>query len=86
VFQNTLKTGLWSRFGERKHAAEMISRLRDSLDEIRKLPTDWIPGVLDAYMDSLRAVFVTLLGLTILGAAVSIAMREHKLHNNLSRR
>lgn len=86
VFQNTLKTGLWSRFGERKEAAELISRLRDSLDEIRKLPSDWIPGVLDAYMDSLRAVFVTLLGLTILGAAVSIAMREHKLHNNLSRR
>ncbi|KAF3389300.1 Multidrug resistance protein fnx1 [Penicillium rolfsii] len=86
VFQNILKTGLWSRFGERKHAAEIISRLRDSLDEVRKLPPDWIPGVLDAYMDSLRAVFVTLLGLTILGAAVSIAMREHTLHNNLSRR
>ncbi|KAJ5669805.1 hypothetical protein N7462_010875 [Penicillium macrosclerotiorum] len=86
VFQNTLNIGLWSRFGERKHAAELISRLRDSLDEIHKLPADWIPGVLDAYMDSLRALFVALLGVTILGALVSIAMREHKLHNNLARR
>jgi MFS family permease len=86
VLQNTLKTGLWSRFGEREHASEIISRLRDSLDEIHKLPPDWIPGVLDSYMNSLRAVFVTLLGLTILGAMVSIAMREHKLHDNLSRR
>ncbi|KAJ5899374.1 hypothetical protein N7495_004118 [Penicillium taxi] len=86
VFQNTLKTGLWSRFGERQNAAEWISRIRDSLDEIRRLPGDWKPGVLDAYMVSLRAVFLTLLGLTILGAISSIGMREHKLHNNLSRR
>ncbi|KAJ5716171.1 hypothetical protein N7493_008082 [Penicillium malachiteum] len=86
VFQNTLKIGLWSRFEGRKHAAEFIARLRDSIDEIRQLPPDWVPGVLDAYMNSLRAVFLTLLGLTVLGALVSLAMREHKLHNNLSRR
>ncbi|KAJ5993607.1 hypothetical protein N7451_009331 [Penicillium sp. IBT 35674x] len=86
VFQNTFKLGLWSRFGDRKHAAELISKLRDSIDEIRELPQDWIQGVLDAYMNSLRAVFLTLLGLTVLGALASLAMREHKLHNNLSRR
>ena len=86
VFQNTLKIGLWGRFGEREHAADMIGRLRDSLDEIWKLPADWTPGVLDAYMDSLRAVFLTLFGLTILGSLSSLAMREHTLHNNLSRR
>lgn len=86
VFQNTLKTGLWSRFSGYKHAAEIISRIRDSLDEIKSLPADWKPGVLDAYMVSLRGVFLTLLGLTALGALTSIAMREHKLHNNMSRR
>lgn len=86
VFQNTLKTGLWSRFGDRKNAAELIARLRDSLDEIWKLPSDWRPGVLDAYMSSLRVVFLTLFGLTVLGAVASIGMREHKLHNNLARR
>ncbi|KAJ5105753.1 hypothetical protein NUU61_003100 [Penicillium alfredii] len=86
VFQNTLKLGLWSRFRGREHAEELISRIRDSLNEIRKLPLDWVPGVLNSYMDSLRAVFLTLLGLTVLGALTSIAMREHTLHNNLARR
>lgn len=86
VFQNTLKMGLWGRFGEREHAKEMIGRLRDSLDEIWNVPADWTPGVLDAYMDSLRAVFLTLLGLAVLGSLSSLAMREHTLHNNLSRR
>ncbi|KAG2414340.1 hypothetical protein HFD88_003531 [Aspergillus terreus] len=86
VFQNVLKSGLWSRFGDRKDAAEIISRIRDSLDEIQKLPLNWKAGVLDAYMDSLRAVFMTLLGLSVLGALVSLGMREHVLHNNLARR
>ncbi|KAL2870322.1 major facilitator superfamily domain-containing protein [Aspergillus lucknowensis] len=86
VFQNILKNGLWSRFGDRKNAHEVISRLRDSLGEIRKAPADWIPGILDAYMDSLRATFITLLGLAVLGALVSVGMREHKLHSNLARR
>lgn len=86
VFQNTFSIGLWSRFGGRKHAAELIGKLRDSLDEISKLPKDWQPGVLDTYMASLRAVFLTLLGLMVLGSLASLAMREHKLHNNLSRR
>ncbi|EAW06634.1 MDR family MFS transporter [Aspergillus clavatus NRRL 1] len=86
VFQNILKLGLWSRFGDRKDAGEIISRIRDSLDEVWKLPADWKAGVLDAYMDSLRAVFLTLLGLSVLGALVSLGMREHKLHGNLARR
>lgn len=86
VFQNILKFGLWSRFGDRKNAADLISRIRDSLDEIGKLPGDWKPGVLAAYVDSLRAVFLTLLGLSALGALVSLGMREHKLHTNLARR
>ncbi|PKY03034.1 MFS multidrug transporter [Aspergillus campestris IBT 28561] len=85
VFQNILISGLWSRFGDRKDASEMISRIRDSLDEIQKLPGDWKPGVMDAYMDSLRAVFIALLGLSVLGAIGSSAMREHKLHSNMAR-
>ncbi|RAH40834.1 MFS multidrug transporter [Aspergillus brunneoviolaceus CBS 621.78] len=86
VFQNILKSGLWRRFGDREDAGELISKIRDSLDEIHRLPADWVPGVLDAYIDSLRAVFLTLLGLAVLGALVSMGMREHKLHSNLSRR
>ncbi|KAL5000127.1 major facilitator superfamily domain-containing protein [Aspergillus recurvatus] len=86
VFQNILRSGLWSRFGDRENAREVISRLLDSLQEIRKVPTDWIPGVLDAYMASLRATFITLLGLAVLGALVSLGMREHILHSNMARR
>ncbi|KKK22920.1 hypothetical protein P175DRAFT_0469585 [Aspergillus ochraceoroseus IBT 24754] len=86
LFQNILKLGLWSRFGNREHAGEIISRIRDSLGEIRQVPADWIPGVLDAYMDALRSVFITLLGFAVLAALVSLGMREHKLHNNLARR
>lgn len=85
VFQNTLKSGLWARFGDRDEAKKLIPRIRDSLDELRTLPPDWKPGVLATYMESLRAVFLTLLGLSILGALVSLAMREHKLHTNLAR-
>lgn len=86
VFQNVLKSGLWSRFGGREHAKEIISRIRDNLDEIHKLPPDWRLGVVVTYMDSLRAVFLTLLGLGVLAALASLAMREHKLHSNLARR
>ncbi|KAH8427915.1 uncharacterized protein LDX57_005618 [Aspergillus melleus] len=86
VFQNMLKSGLWNRFGNREDADEVIRRIRDSLDEIWKLPADWKSGVLDAYMESLRAAFVTLLALAILGAAVSLGMRQHKLHSSLARR
>ena len=86
VFQNILKSHLWARFGDRKDAAGIISRIRDSLDEISYLPPEWKQGVMDAYMDALRAVFLTLVGLGILGAAVSLLMREHILHNNLARK
>lgn len=86
VFQNVLKSGLWSRFGDRENAGEWISRIRDSLDEIHTIPKDWRPGVLATYMDSLRAVYLTLLGLGVLGGLASLAMRENKLHTNLARR
>jgi EmrB/QacA subfamily drug resistance transporter len=86
VFQNVLKTDLWSRFGGREGADKLIPKIRDSLDEIRKLPADWRQGVLDVYMESLRAVFITLLGLTVLSGLVSVAMRQHRLYSNLARR
>ncbi|PGH11139.1 hypothetical protein AJ80_07241 [Polytolypa hystricis UAMH7299] len=86
VFQNVLKSGLWSRFGDRDDAASLIPKIRDSLDELKKLPADWRDGALDAYMDALRAVFLTTLGLAVLGAVTAVAMKEHKLHTNLARK
>ncbi|MCJ1243578.1 hypothetical protein MMC30_000775 [Trapelia coarctata] len=86
VFQNIVKTELWSRFGDRKDAATIIPRIRDSLDEIQHLPPGWKEGVKGVYMDALRGVFVTLLGIGVLAAAMSMLMREHTLHKNLARR
>jgi len=85
VFQNIIKIELWDQFGGRKGAAEVISKLRDNLDEIKSLPTEWKAGVMEVYMDALRGVFLTTLGIAALGFLVSLAMREHTLHKNLAR-
>lgn len=86
VFQNILNIELWNKLGDREGAAKIIGRLRDNLDEIKILPPEWKAGVIDVYIDALRGVFLTTLGLAVLGFLVSLAMREHTLHNNLARK
>ena len=86
VFQNILKSELWSRFGDRKDAAEIIGRLQDSLDEIQRLPPGWKGPVMQVYMDALRGVFLTTVGIAVLGFIISLFMREHTLHSNLARK
>lgn len=86
VLQNILKLELWGRYGDRENAIEIIGKVRNSLDEIQNLPPSWKAGVKDVYMDALRGVFLTTLGLAVLGLLVSLAMREHKLHTNLARK
>lgn len=86
VFQNTLKSQLWARFGDRHHAAEIIGRVRDNIDEIKNLPPGWYEGVLDSFVYALRGVWMTTLGLTVLGALISLTMKEHVLHTNLARK
>lgn len=89
VFQNILGRKLQSRFAglpgsddENKY----VGRLRDSLEEIGKLPPGLKEDAMDCYMDALRGVFLTTLGIGVVGAAVSLAMREHVLHSNLARK
>ncbi|MCJ1352741.1 MAG: hypothetical protein MMC33_002725 [Icmadophila ericetorum] len=86
VFQNILKIRLWDRVGDRPDAAEIIPKIRDSLEAIKDLPPSWKADVQNAYMDALHGVFLTMLGIAILGGIVSLFMRENKLHNNLSRK
>ncbi|KAE8151382.1 major facilitator superfamily domain-containing protein [Aspergillus avenaceus] len=81
VFQNVLKMGLWSRFGDREHAEELISRIRDNLKELKNLPPGLKTGALAAFMESLRAVFLTLLGLTILGTLFTRTEEEPEASN-----
>lgn len=86
VFQNILKLRLWATLGDRADAALIIARLRDSLDEIQKLPIEWQREVREIYMEALRGVFLTTLGIGVVAALCSLAMREHKLHTSLDRK
>ncbi|KAF2098394.1 putative MFS multidrug transporter [Rhizodiscina lignyota] len=86
VFQNLLNQLLWARFGDRPDAAKIIPRIRDSIDEIKRLPPDWKVGVVRVYMEALRGVWVTILGIAVLAALSSLFMREHILHKTLARK
>ncbi|MCJ1349432.1 hypothetical protein MMC31_007672 [Peltigera leucophlebia] len=86
VFQNILNLKLWDLLGDRPGAAEIISRLENNLEEIEKLPQGLERLVRGAYMDALSGVFLTTLGLSVLGLLVSLAMRENVLHSTLARR
>ncbi|KAL8847983.1 MAG: hypothetical protein Q9221_006945 [Calogaya cf. arnoldii] len=88
VFQNILNRRLQSRFSGLPGSDEnrYVEKLRDSLYEIGKLPPELKEVAMECYMDSLRGVFLTTLGIGVLGAAVSLAMREHVLHSNLARK
>ena len=86
VFQNILKLRLWAELGDREGAADVIGRLRDSLDEIKTLPVEWRGEVRGVYMEALRGVFLTTLGIVVIGGLVSLAMREHVLHKTLERK
>ena len=86
VFQNVLKSQLWKNIGDRSDAAELIPRLRDNLEEIKTLPPGLKEQVMDSYMFALRSVFLTCLGLGVLGWVISLFMREHRLHRKLDRR
>ena len=86
VFQNSLKAGLWRRLGGRDGAAAVIRKVRDDLGYLKRLPEAWRAEVLAAYIDALRLVFLTLLALAFGAGLVSVFMREHKLHTNITRR
>ena len=85
VFQNVLKTSLWAEFGHEPDAEKVIRGLRDSIDEINRVPATWRQGVLESYMNALDAVWLAILGTGALGAVISLAMREYELHNSLDR-
>lgn len=86
VYQNILKTGLWNKFGGEEGAADEIKRIRDNFDELRYLPPGWHDGVFDTYMDALRGVFLTALGVVVLGFICACFMRQHTLHTTLARK
>lgn len=86
IFQNTLRSALWSRFGSEPDASERIGKIRDDFGAIGSLPESWKAGVKDAYMEALRGVFGACLGLAVVAGLVSLGIKQHKLHSTLARR
>ncbi|CAG8979604.1 hypothetical protein HYALB_00012231 [Hymenoscyphus albidus] len=86
VFQNVLRPQLWSRLHHNKNAQDIISSIEHNLKTIHTLPPDLRSEASEAYMISLRAVFLTMLGLAVTGLITGAFMKEYKLHNKLSRR
>ncbi|KAL6805514.1 major facilitator superfamily domain-containing protein [Trichoderma sp. SZMC 28012] len=86
VYQNVLNARLWQRFGDEPHAAEIIQKIRDDLNFLKHLPSGWHDGVLTSFMEAFRGVWLTMLTLAI-GALICVSlMRQHTLHETLSRR
>ncbi|TGO43846.1 hypothetical protein BOTNAR_1169g00020 [Botryotinia narcissicola] len=86
VYQNILKSDLWEKFGDKPNAEEIIGRIRDSFDELNKLPEGWKEDITESFMDAFRRVFLTALGFTILMAGVGSLMKQNILHDRLDRR
>ena len=85
VFQNLLSRNLWAAIGWKENATEVIARLRDNLQLIHTLSEDLRVPVQEAYMESLRGVFVTTLGFSIIAGLTSLLMKEHTLYSDLLR-
>jgi MFS family permease len=85
MYQNILKGQLWGRFGDLPGAAEEIARIRDDLSELRHLPDGWYPGVIQSFMEAFRGVWLTGLGLAVVGLISIALMKQHKLYSNLAR-
>lgn len=85
VFQNLLSMGLSNRFGDIPGAGEEIRKIRKSIEEVQHLPSGWHGGVIDAYVDALRGVWVVVLGFAAVAAFASVFIKEQVLHKNLAR-
>lgn len=86
IFQNLLKSGLERRFSGFPGAEQEIGRIRDSVDEVRRLPEGWYEGVMEAYVESFRGVWVAALGFAALAAVSSFFIKQHTLHGSLDRK
>jgi predicted MFS family arabinose efflux permease len=86
VFQNLLKKGLYARFGDQPNAADEIRKIRDNVEELKRLGPGWYEGAIEAYVEALRGVWVVILAFALLTAFVSFFIRQQVLHKTLERR
>lgn len=62
-----------------------IARIRNNIAELRRLPEEWYEGVIESFMDAFHAVFLTLLGMAVVGLVCISFMKQHTLHSTLER-
>ena len=86
TFQNLLRLRLHSYIGNIEDAENVISRIRDSFEEINHLDAAIRGSVRASYMEAVRGVFLIVCGFSVLAASTSLFIKQHKLHTNLSRR
>ena len=72
ILQDVLESQIWRKIGHEKHANDAITTARNDLSAIKESPSALMEAAKQAYMDALRAVFLTLLGLAFPGVAVSL--------------
>ncbi|KAG7419151.1 Multidrug resistance protein fnx1 [Fusarium oxysporum f. sp. rapae] len=85
VYRNLLQHDLHQRFDSNEGSSKIIKRILDSLDELKRLPDGWSNGVYKSYEISLRGVFLTGLGVAVLGLVAASFIKEHRLHHTISR-
>lgn len=86
VYQNLLLKGLHERFDGKKGAEEEIERIKNDLGELKRLPEGWEQGVMESFRGALQGVFLTALGIAVLGLVSGCFMRQHVLHKSIARR
>jgi hypothetical protein len=86
VYQSSLNTNLWARFGDQPNAAEEIQRIRDDLMELNRLPHGWYPGVLESLMTAFGHVWLVMLAWAILALVGISPIKQHKLYSTLERK
>jgi hypothetical protein len=85
AYQNTLKEGLWDRFGELPTGPEEIRRILDGLEELKRLPGGWGEGVIASFMESFRLVWVMMVFWAFLALVCIAMLKQHKLHVTMDR-
>jgi len=85
VYQNILRSSLLSKFSSYPDAEAEIKRITSSFDELKHLPVGWEEGVMNSFMDALRGVFGTGLGIALLAVITAGCVRQNVLHKTLER-
>ncbi|KAI0867139.1 major facilitator superfamily domain-containing protein [Xylaria cubensis] len=86
VYQSTLRTDLWERFGDQPNAAERIQRILDDLAELANLPNEWIEGVIKSFMGAFFHVWLMMFAWAVLALICISPIKQHQLHVTLERK